>query len=154
MKKRNQNSLVIKQGIVSCFKVYLRRFFGRIINFFVCSYKFYVSISTTYDNRVPDDVSPIIMKYKQAQLASADIEEMSEYFHFKQLSHVKPLKICDIGCYYCGAAAHYLKKYPDDEIFGLDFKGIIEVNKDIMTDRLHLYEGYPLETIRGFSHFD
>lgn len=153
MKNRNQNSLIIKQGIIPCFKVYLRKFFGRIINFFVCSYKFHISTVCTYDDRIPNHVGSKVMDYKQEQLNS-DIEEMSEYYHFKQLPHDKPLKICDIGCYYCGAAAHYLNKYPDDEVFGLDFKGIVEVNKDIITDRLHLYEGYPLETIRSFSHFD
>lgn len=91
--------------------------------------------------------------YQTEQEGMADIEQSSEYYPYKMIESEaakRPLRICNIGCFYCGADARFLEKHPDCTVHGLDFGEIIEINKGIASDRLKLYPGYPLDTLQGF----
>ena len=101
-----------------------------------------------------------INSYKQEQIDTNNIEKLSEYYHFKKIEENEAvpleLKICNIGCYYCGADNHFLEKHPSCEVYGLDFEGIVEANKNILSEKLKLFPGYPLEILENenFEIFD
>ncbi len=92
-------------------------------------------------------------KYKAEQLNSSDIELLSEYYHYSLLEknkQISGLKICNIGCFYCLAETTFLNKYPQNDIYALDFGNLHEINKDLSHEGLHLLPGYPLETLEKF----
>lgn len=94
-----------------------------------------------------------ISSYKIEQVTSADIERLSEYYPYKNIEKDmsgEPLKICNIGCFYCGADHHFLTKHPYCVVYGLDFGNILDINRGLQHPNLRLFPGYPLETLETF----
>jgi hypothetical protein len=110
-------------------------------------------------------VDDAIYSYQDNQESLPDLERSSQYFLFKKIEEETgakktPLKICNIGCFYCASDNHFLEKRPSATVYGLDYGNIQEVNRNFKNKNLKLFEGYPLETLEklgnesGFEMFD
>jgi hypothetical protein len=98
-------------------------------------------------------VSSHILGYKREQKSASNIERLLEYYPYKIIEREmggKPLRICNVGCFYCGADYMFLEKHPECSVYGLDFGNILEVNRNLNHPHLKLFPGYPLETLEGF----
>ena len=89
------------------------------------------------------------------EINSANIEKLSQYYPYKSIIDKEnkeslKLNICNVGCFYAGADAYFLKNNPNSTVYGLDFGNLEKFNNDILSDNLKLYSGYPLNTIRDF----
>ena len=93
-----------------------------------------------------------IVDYK-IELNRVNIENTSQYYPYKLILNKEKgktleLKICNIGCFYAGADAHFLKNNSKCTVYGLDFGNLDKFNSDIFSNNLKLYSGYPLNTIK------
>jgi hypothetical protein len=80
------------------------------------------------------------------------ITRLSQYYPYAKIEEKKEgevnLRICNVGCFYAGADAHFLRKHPGSMVYGLDFgKNLLEINKDLDSPNLKLFQGYPLEVL-------
>lgn len=96
----------------------------------------------------------VILDYK-LEINNAKIENTSQFYPYKSIlskyqSGPLNLKIANIGCFYAGADAFFLKKNPNCTVYGLDFGNLEKFNNDILSENLKLYSGYPLNTIKDF----
>lgn len=102
--------------------------------------------------------SGAILSYKAEIQNASYIEKLSQYypyFNIEKKYEFSPdlkLRICNIGCYYAGADAYFLKKYPKCFVLGLDFGEINKINDDLELSNLELVSGYPLSTLKERSN--
>ena len=100
--------------------------------------------------------SGAIFDYKR-EIQNSDIESLSQYypyFRIEQQHHLSSdlkFRICNVGCFYAGAEAYFLKKHPKCSILGLDFGDIGTINNDLNLPNLELVSGYPLFTLKERS---
>lgn len=109
-----------------------------------------------------DYVAEAIDPYKFEQNAQ-DVSGLSQYYPYRKISKIEggaaKVKVVNIGCFYAGAEALFLKGNPNSEVYGLDFGNIKKVNSNLLADNLFLYEGYPLDSLIALRdekslHFD
>ena len=154
---------------VSFFTLLKRRFINIISKLVYKLYnKYYYNNIHGYEFHKPElDQSKIDDAYKYVddgaifdyikEINSANIEKLSQYYPYKSIIDKEnkeslKLNICNIGCFYAGADAFFLKSNPNCLVYGLDFGDINLLNKDIEMNNLKLYPGYPLSTIEDFVH--
>lgn len=92
------------------------------------------------------------------------VSGLSQYYPYRKISKIEgngaKIKVVNIGCFYAGAEALFLKENPNSEVYGLDFGNIKKVNSNLTADNLFLYEGYPLDSLIALHdeneslHFD
>jgi len=80
-----------------------------------------------------------------------DVSGLSQYYPYQKISKIEggnaKIKAVNVGCFYAGADALFLKENPSSEVYGLDFGNIKKVNSNLLADNLVLYEGYPLDSL-------
>lgn len=150
------NDTTIKQGFIPMLKNNMFLGIGRMIALGVWTYDFYKDARVNKYNfqgermtpnqikEVEDYFTSLFSVYKNEQ-NKLDITKMSEYYPYSQIK--SPAKVCNIGCFYCKADMKFLEQHKDNIVYGIDFKGIVEGNKEFKDKRLKLFEGYPLEIL-------
>lgn len=157
--------LIVRKPFYSALKTRAHLSIGKMVSLLHRSYRFYQDANfSRYDftgsrrsgrdiMEVERYVNDYFPRYKIEQERSADIERLSEYYHYRKIEEAggRSLRICNVGCFYCGADVHFLKGRPDSTVYGVDFGKIDELNRDIKVENLKLFPGYPLETLEAFS---
>ena len=101
---------------------------------------------------VHDSINPYIDEQN-----SKEIEKLSQFYPYKNVPSQKldrDYNICNIGVFYAGADALFLKKNSEKsriKIYGLDFGNIKKINDCFSDDRLILKEGYPLTSLEAMN---
>ena len=96
-----------------------------------------------------------ILKYKE-ELQKNDITKFAQYYPYTKIEEKNGvganLRICNVGIFYAGADALFLRKHPGSMVYGLDFgKNLLENNKDLDSPNLKLFQCYPLEFLEKCS---
>ncbi len=93
-----------------------------------------------------------IFFYKKEMLNN-DISKLSQFYPYAKIDEggETGLRICNVGCFYAGADAFFLKRHPGAVVYGLDFGKIFEINSDLHCPDLKLFAGYPLDILEKFS---
>lgn len=163
MKRGTNKMLILRKKIVDVIKLWIMFGIGKVVYWIDCSYNIYKirNDGTKYEfqkscleyNDIEDKidyVSKTSPNYKVEQL-SIDVEKSAQYYIYSRIERMisknEPIKVCNIGCFYCGADTLFLKKNKNSKVYGLDFGNIIKLNSNIKNKRLLLYEGYPLKTL-------
>lgn len=158
MLENEKNILIFKRSYKSLLKTWIKLGIGKIINFCIDQYDFYKNATiTNYDFHGKELTEVQIKKcnkymqknlplYKQVQEDSPDITKSSEYYLYSKIK--SPATVCNIGCFYCKADNHFVNLNKKNIVYGLDFKGVIEFNKDFLNSQLKIYEGYPLNNLK------
>jgi hypothetical protein len=164
---------LIRRSMLEVAKTYFWMFVGRFITNAVFWHKKYkLTISDRYKNTYSRVSAPQLdyfnnyvttegALYRENQESLTNIEETSQYYLYKKIgSNHENLKICNVGCFYCGADVHFLRNNENCKIYGLDFGDIKQLNEKILHKRLFLYPGYPLQALEdlldkeGTNFFD
>ena len=88
---------------------------------------------------------------------SKQVEKLSQFYPYKNIPSQKldyEYNICNIGVFYAGADALFLKKNSEKnriKVYGLDFGNIKKINESFSDDRLILQEGYPLTSLEAMN---
>lgn len=162
------SELILRKSPAAIVWTMLRHAVGKLMSYPMRAHAYYKSLSNPlYDfegSRQPASALAALNQYVAEQGViyrenitghekKGEIEETAQYYLYKYIeTHAqrKDITVCDVGAFYCGADAHFLKKFPQATVYGLDFGDMIALNKDIASDRLKIFPGYPLETLEKF----
>jgi hypothetical protein len=176
MSTQNSKELIVRQG-VGAFTLFKRRIFnwlGQIIYKLyqlhlynnVTGYTFHGSeLSEQMISEKHHSVNTGAIHIYKKEIQGANIETLSQYYPYLEIEKGNGFrdglqwKICNVGCFYAGADAYFLKKNPGCSVVGLDFGDIGRINSDLDLPNLTLVSGYPLFTLReldkqGDQRFD
>ncbi len=158
--------LILRKPYLQVIKLKIHLIIGRIIEKLYNSYYLFKLKTDTSGYQFQGDrltevqieqrneyVNKGLISYKQEQLVCENIENMSEYFPYRQIESEigdKAVSVCNIGCFYCGADYRFLQKNPKSTVYALDFGDIISLNRNITHPHLKLYAGYPLRVLERF----
>jgi len=156
------SDLIVRKSLKAAIRTGILLFIGGIIRKFYCAFKYCDDVRSGYEFTGARKTAAEIIKwervyfdkhiynYKREQDIS-DIEKTAEYYNYKKIEGIKgALKICNVGCFYCLSDYLFLSKNKDAVVYGLDFGNIYEINKDLKSDRLKLFSGYPLSILEEF----
>lgn len=157
--------LILRKSPAQIGRTMLRHAVGKLMNLPMRAHAYYKSLhNPQYDfsgSRQPAHTLQALNRYVaeygimyRENITDHDqkgeMEETSQYYLYKYIEAQAPranVTVCDIGAFYCGADVHFLKKFPQATVYGLDFGDMLGLNRDIAMDRLKLFPGYPLETL-------
>lgn len=168
-----EKKIVIKRSLYAVIITIIGHLIGKISNRIIVSYEMYKrknSDKYTYTySRLPthmiNDRNSYVnigaKEYKDVNSVIQDQESKSQYYLYKNIIGLDaPVKVCNIGAFYCAADYNFVSNSEQSEVYALDFGDMEKLNSELKHDRLNIRSGYPLElledllSLKGEMYFD